>query len=213
MSQTKIDWCDEVFNVVIGCKNSCSYCYARKINNRFEFIKDFSKPEWRENTYNKKFPKKPKRIFVNSMSDIAFWKDSWMIKVLAKINNYPQHTFLFLTKKPNIYFKYEKYIPDNCMIGFTATDQKSFDFGNNCFADLRLKKFVSIEPIQGQIEIKHFYGHWIIIGAETGNRKGKIIPQYKWIDIINQEPVPIFMKDNLKPYYKGIFKQQYPEVS
>ena len=44
---------------------------------------------------------------------------------------------------------------------------------------------------------------WVIIGAETGNRKGKVTPQPEWIHKIVEEAkeynVPVFMKDSLIP--------------
>ena len=98
MPKTKIDWCDETYNYVIGCKNNCPYCYAKKMNTRFKWIKNFNEPEWREQMFQRKFPKKPSRIYLNSMSDIAFWKIDWIGKTLDKIMDYPQHRFLFLTK-------------------------------------------------------------------------------------------------------------------
>ena len=46
MKQTKIDWCDCTLNPVKGCPNGCKYCYARKLNDRFHFVKDWNKPEF-----------------------------------------------------------------------------------------------------------------------------------------------------------------------
>jgi protein gp37 len=108
INKTKIDWAEFTWNCVIGCKKnpSCEYCYAKKINNRFHYIKKWNEPEWRERSFHKRFPRKPSRIFVNSMSDIAYWKPEWMQKVLDKIKEYPQHKFLFLTKDFNIYADY-----------------------------------------------------------------------------------------------------------
>lgn len=44
---------------------------------------------------------------------------------------------------------------------------------------------------------------WVIIGAETGNRKGKVIPQKQWIESIIEEckkfNIPVFMKNSLIP--------------
>ena len=44
---------------------------------------------------------------------------------------------------------------------------------------------------------------WIIIGAETGNRKDKIVPKKEWIDnicaVADKQNIPVFMKDSLIP--------------
>lgn len=44
---------------------------------------------------------------------------------------------------------------------------------------------------------------WIIIGAETGNRKGKIKPEKEWVDKIvelcSRDNIPVFMKESLLP--------------
>ena len=67
------------------------------------------------------------------------------------------------------------------------------------------KTFVSIEPLLKPFEavgaeaVKKV--DWVIIGAETGNRKEKVVPEQKWIDdIVNDSRiagVPVFMKDSL----------------
>ena len=61
-------------------------------------------------------------------------------------------------------------------------------------------KFVSNEPIHGPIDYDFTGLDWIVIGAETDNRKGKIIPQRVWIsDIISQTKkpgIPVFVKGN-----------------
>ena len=44
---------------------------------------------------------------------------------------------------------------------------------------------------------------WIVIGAETGNRKGKVTPKRAWVEEICAEAdfheIPVFMKDSLLP--------------
>ena len=74
---------------------------------------------WLESHFCKRFPKKPSKIFVNSMSDIAYWKKEWMNRVLARASVHPEHVFMFLTKSPAVYRKYQ--FPENCWLGVTAT--------------------------------------------------------------------------------------------
>ena len=68
--------------------------------------------------------------------------------------------------------------------------------------------FVSIEPILEDLKLAEHnvmfqQANWIIIGAETGHRKGKAIPCKEWIEDIVQwcdkSGIPVFMKDSLIP--------------
>ena len=215
--KNKIGWCDMTFNPIIGCKNNCIYCYAKRINDRFKFIKDWNIPEWREKSFNKKFPKKPQRIFVGSMSEIKYWELEWIQKVLDKIEKYPQHTFQFLTKFPYVYSQW--HFPDNCWLGITITKEE--DFTKGISYDFILSKnitFLSIEPILEKIDPNLFTElniNWVIIGAETGNGKGKIIPKKEWVeDIVNYcrgNNIPTYLKDSLKNIYPFEIKE-FPVV-
>ena len=55
---------------------------------------------------------------------------------------------------------------------------------------------------------------WVIIGAETGNRKGKVKPEKKWImkiaDMCQMSSVPVFMKDSLREIAGSDFRQEFP---
>lgn len=232
---TKIDWTDDVWNPAWGCLNDCPYCYARKFARRFaiqvvetknysdvgwsqnreqyELLKKF-KPVWIESNFQKKFTKKPQRIFVNSMSGIAFWRAQWMVKVLHKIDLYPLHTFQFLTKRPETYLEYN--FSPNCWLGITITRTDQFKevpwalWGNENL------KFVSLEPLQERItELRYLNDYkWVIIGAETGNRKGKIKVKPKWISEIlsycARNKIPVFMKNNLRDIWSDLI-QEFPK--
>ena len=209
----KIGWCDMTLNPVIGCKNSCEYCYAQEINNRFKFIKNWNIPEWREKSFNKKLPKKPQRIFVGSMSEIYYWDSEWMSKVIYKILGYPQHTFIFLTKYPEIYSNWN--FPKNCLLGVTVTDNKRL---KPLWQHKGMVRFLSIEPLLKEIDIgtiDNFEPNWIIVGAETGNREEKAIPKKEWLNVIidfcNRTGVPLYLKDSLKNIYPVEIKE-FPEV-
>lgn len=229
---SKIEWCDITWNPVWGCLTGCKYCYARGIARRFaekvaykawlsqkEYLvdnwrdiesdlKNF-KPTFLESNFNKKFPKKPSRIFVNSMSDIVYWKTEWMRRVLERIKEYPQHTFIFLTKNLNHYNYYN--FPENCWLGLTVN--KNVDLMKIQERPLQLNKyFISLEPIQEFILYKSLKNiDWLIIGAETGNRKNKILPEKSWIEEFRNIDIPLFMKDNLKDIIDGELRQEFPK--
>lgn len=219
MGKTKIDWCDYTWNPVWGCKNNCKYCYARKIAKRFGNKiagRDDFKPTWIESNFNKPFPKKPSRIFMDSMSDIAFWKRSWMKKTLKKIKQHPEHTFMFLTKFPKVYIKYN--FPKNCWLGVSITGDKDIKRLEelNFYVNDNLT-FVSIEPLLEDqvIKISVFLPDWVIIGYETGNKKA-FKPQIWATNLIKYHcrmlDIPLFMKESMKIHFDKLI-QQYPEVS
>ena len=73
--------------------------------------------------------------------------------------------------------------------------------------------FLSLEPIHGFVPkpaIDIDMVDWIIIGAETGNRKGKVIPERKWIEELVGTGLPIFMKDSLIPIWGEDLIRQWP---
>lgn len=58
--------------------------------------------------------------------------------------------------------------------------------------------------------------NWIILGAESGNRKDKVIPRREWIDnivqICDKHNIPVFMKESLQPMMGEDFRQEFPWV-
>jgi len=166
--------------------------------------------------FEKKFPQKSQKIFVGSMSEIANWEDEWIKKVLEKVKLYPQHIFQFLTRYPEVYDRY--IFPKNCWLGVTITREKDFERGiPYLFITSCNITFVSVEPILEYFNPVPFSNaniDWVIIGAETGNRKGKIIPKKEWIenivDYCRKDKIPIYLKDSLKGIYLEEVKE-FPE--
>ena len=155
--------------------------------------------------------KKSRTIFVCSMADLfGEWvPDEWIEEVFAACKVAPQHRYLFLTKNPNRYadlhFKGKLPTGDNMWYGVTPTATLS---RSDYFYAGAYHTFVSVEPILKECseELEHFcdtFASWVIIGAETGNRKDKVIPQKEWvINIIKtcvESNVCLFMKDSLVP--------------
>lgn len=232
MKKTKIDWADYTWNPVWGCMNNCPYCYARGIAQRFTQLgrQDF-KPMWLEDAFNKPFPKRPSIIFVNSMSDPICWKGEWIERVNARIAENPQHTFIVLTKDDCLWSCWSLKTPDNLKFGITLDGNKK-SIIDYCICDYpEFFDFVNFEPILGDftddelchiLDAVHSVGtpqkkQWAIIGAETGNRKGKVEPHRDWVtrivDVCIKRGIPVFMKESLRPYCKlwGIeFIQENP---
>jgi len=209
ITKTKIEWADFSWNPVWGCWNQCPYCYARRLAKRFG---ESFEPHWKEKNYQRAFPKKPSRIFVNSMSEVAYWKDSWWKKVFARIEENPLHKFLFLTKNPRAYEI--GGFSENCWLGLTITRQREM----NAFADYLFDctwtdthvMFLSIEPILTTIQL-YVYTDWVIVGAETGNRKEKVVPKREWIEkIVKDAEAPVFMKDSLIPIWGENLIREFP---
>lgn len=153
--------------------------------------------------------KKGRTIFVCSMSDLfgSWVPDSWIEEVFTACEKEPQHRYLFLTKNPQRYIDLATAgkLPakDNMWYGTTATTpDKPFFWGGAWHT------FVSIEPIlrdySGEIkEMCDTFAQWVIVGAETGRRKGKVVPEKSWINAITksciEKNVCLFMKDSLIP--------------
>jgi protein gp37 len=218
MNKTKIDYVDYSWNPVWGCKNDCPYCYARKTAERFG---QSFEPHWKEKNFNRGMPKKPSWIFVNSMSDVAYWKKSWLLRTLSRIEINPEHRFLFLTKIPPCYEDrlFTSHVFPNVWLGVSVTNQNTMsalaDLIFDTTWDEKYKLVLSIEPILAPIDT-YVIPDWLIVGAETGNRKDKVIPEREWIeniyDYCQRMNVPIWMKDNLKNIWKDKLIQERPEI-
>lgn len=152
--------------------------------------------------------KKSKRIFVCSMADLfGDWvPDNVIEEVMIATKSVPWHTYLFLTKNPKRYIDLvnKGLLPHKHWYGTSITKSKD----EYAFFDdsVGYNWFLSIEPILedlGALFPQSAKPKWIIVGAETGNRKNKVVPQKKWIDnIVNQckeYNIPLFMKDSLIP--------------
>lgn len=163
--------------------------------------------------------KKPRNIFVCSMADLfGDWvPDEWIAEVFQACEAAPQHRYLFLTKNPKRYVDLYRNnilpIGQGYWYGTTVTSPEQPFFYSNV-PDDNPHTFVSIEPIMGSFGIIKDRPEWVIIGAETGNRKGKVVPRKDWIDGIAEAckryRTPIFMKESLRGLMGADFRQEFP---
>ncbi len=171
-------------------------------------------PDWRE-----ELPEKPSRVFLGSTMELfGDWVErDWMHLIFAKILSRPQHTFIFLTKKPENLVR--EIFPENCWVGASATNFEQFGIGLMHLQDVKAQvKFFSFEPLLHEIapdkkyagynsdlmalDLKNTCISWAIIGAQTPYSP-KTAPKISWVRYIvsaaDKAGVPVFLKDNLEP--------------
>ena len=202
------------WNPVWGCSFACPYCYAKGIAKRFGNQiagRDDFLPTFIEKNFRKGMPKAPARVFVNSMSDVADWKTEWIDRVFAKIKENPGIDFLFLTKRPEVYGRHD--FPMNAWLGLSWTGECACNFPY-LGTEGRIR-FLSIEPLLAN-PMPCSIVDWVVIGAESGNRAGKITPKKEWIERIEKAcnsqavQVPVFMKDSLVPIMGDFMRREFP---
>jgi protein gp37 len=207
MNLTRIDWADFSMNPVRGyCPVDCkdlqgnSYCYARRMYNRYHWDKTIRfVPEVFAEIEK---IKKPSRIFIGSTIELfdKWVNDEWMDMILFNVKLYPQHRFIFLSKRV---WNLKKWtFPDNCYVGISAPKQSLqgdlFELG-----EVKAKtRIVSFEPLLDYTPCDLRYVNWAIIGARTPHST-KTDPRLIWLMDIAQRAkelrIPLFLKNNLMP--------------
>ena len=135
--------------------------------------------------------KKPRNIFVCSMADLfGEWvPDEWIREIVEACDAAPQHRYMFLTKDPKRYAELRaKDIqpPANSWIGTgatTDTEAKEQTLALSECWNVNANWFVSVEPLLEPMSSEALEDlsamHWVIVGAENGNSKNKVITERK----------------------------------
>lgn len=189
----------------------------RRQNNRFHYVKNWDCPEFKRDALKKFSAKRSRSVFIDSMSDIGHWRPDWLAEVFQAMANNPQHDYIALTKtnlnalNRKIGDALAKIEGDfDLYIGKSITTQAQADAFR---AENEIIDFLSIEPLLEPIDLKEGAQlvHTIIIGAETGNRKGKIKPDAEWVrSLVMQADIAqigVFMKESLRSIMGADFRQ------
>lgn len=214
--KSSIEWTDETWNPVRGCSRisaGCANCYAEVLAGRFSkpgswghtfAIYDDRGPRWTGKVELQphlldwpKSKRDPKRIFVNSTSDLFHedLPDLDVFRVFKAMAAAPHHTFQVLTKRAA---RMRKLVPlirhglvdrlNHVWLGVSVEDQAAADARiPELLATPAPVRFLSCEPLIGPISLAGFgarkwtlRGHdhptepwggiqWAIVGGESGH--------------------------------------------
>src|ERR1700679_3505577 len=159
-----IEWTNATWNPITGCTKispGCAHCYAETFAERFRGVPNhpyqqgFDLKLWPDRLVFPSTWKKPKRIFVNSMSDL-FHKDvpeEYILKVFSVMNEVARHQFQILTKRADRLFKLNPKLnwTKNIWMGVSVENAdyvSRIDYLRQTGAYI---KFLSVEPLLGAI--------------------------------------------------------------
>jgi len=188
-NNTSIEWTDATWNPVTGCSKvsaGCKNCYAEAIADRFwAGSRKFTDVMCHEDRLMEPLKwKKPRRVFVNSMSDLFHEDvpDEFIDKIFAVMALADKHKFQILTKRPS---RMQSYVvglvsrpPSNVWLGVSVEDQATADERIPLLIETPAAvRFVSYEPALGPVDFSKVPGQsrvvaripdWIIVGGESG---------------------------------------------
>ncbi len=196
---SKIEWTESSWNPITGCSkisDGCKNCYAYRLANR---LKAMNNPRY-INGFNVtvhedliELPlkwKKPRMIFVNSMSDIFHEKlsDNIILKLFNTMNKANWHIFQILTKRESRLFQMKDIIKwsDNIWMGVSVENKLTLNRIEVIKKIDATVKFVSFEPLLDSIGSVNLSGiHWVIVGGESGPFARPM--RFDWVNEIKEQ--------------------------
>lgn len=201
MAQSSIEWTDMTWNPTTGCNKisaGCKNCYAEVMTRRLQAMgvekydqgfsirtheKDLELPyQW----------KKPRVVFVNSMSDLFHKKVpvSFIQKVFQVMRDNPQHVFQVLTKRSDLLLQYDRegllHWSYNIWMGVSVEDEKVIHRIDDLRNTKARTKFLSCEPLIGPLPNMNLKGiDWVIVGGESGRKPRPM--QSEWVFEIKKQ--------------------------
>jgi len=209
------------WNPIVGCTHNCKYCWAESLRKRWG--KPF-KPALQESAFKDKFPNDGSWIFVGSMGDLFCegMKHEWIRRVLDKIAEAKNNSFLLQTKNPSRLYDYLLFEQDNNEIIAGTTLETTLDtpwstaphpkeryyWLREIKEKLGFKTFLSLEPL-ADYEYSWVFKAWIHdiqpeaveIGLENYTNYVPKPPEKKILNLINflkGEKIPYILKENLR---------------
>jgi protein gp37 len=244
MAKTTIEWSEYSWNPATGCTQvspGCDHCYAKTFAERFRdtpahpYEQGFDLKLWPDRLRLPATWRTPKRIFVNSMSDLFHRDipDAFIVRVFVAMKEAPQHTYQLLTKRPsrlvNTSLMHQIIAalgtwPPYVWLGVSVENQAyTWRVDRLGALDMVPVRFVSAEPLLGPVTLD-LVGNgisWVIAGAESGH--GARPMQEEWVRLLRDQcqsaEVALFYKQNAQkghkvplPLLDGQTWQQFPTL-
>jgi protein gp37 len=209
-SNSSIEWTEASWNPVTGCSKvspGCRLCYAERMSKRLQAMgvenyRDGFSVRLHDATLElpRKW-KKPRRIFVNSMSDLLH-EDvplDFILRAFEVMNDTPQHTYQILTKRSQRLKEVDHHLPwsENIWMGVSVENREYTHRIGDLLETRAAVKFLSIEPLLGPVGRLRLKGiDWVIVGGESGPKCRPV--DGAWITSIRDQcvraRVPFFFK-------------------
>jgi len=212
--KSEIEWTDATWNPVTGCIKvgaGCDNCYAERFAERWRGIPNhpyeqgFDLRIWPSRLEQPGKWKKPRMIFVNSMSDL-FQKEidrKFIDQVFEAMESADWHVYQVLTKRSSLMLKYiqKRYsggkVPNHIWLGVSVEDRAHkgrIEHLKKINSDAR---FISFEPLLASVGEVDLSGiAWAIVGGESGPKARPM--KETWVtnirDICGRDNVAFFFK-------------------
>ena len=238
-----IEWTDATWNPVTGCTKvspGCKHCYALTFSERFRgvpghpFEQGFDLRLWPQRLELPLAWRAPRRIFVNSMSDLFHERvpDAFIDRVFDTMGRAHWHQFQLLTKRPERMRNYvwARARRDGSLaethpgvwLG-TSIETQKYVYRAALIADLPVTvRFLSCEPLLGPLDLHEVIGadaiNWVIVGGESGHHARPMLPEWATSirDQCRKALVPFFFKQwggrNKKAAGRVLERQTWDEL-
>lgn len=209
MQRSSIEWTEATWNPVTGCKEvspGCAHCYAKTFAERFRGVpghpyeKGFDLQLRPERLSQPLRWKKPRTIFVNSMSDL-FHEDvpyEYIKQVFEVMESAEQHRFQVLTKRSERLAELAPSLPwpENVWMGVSVENQRFASRVDDLRETDAAVRFLSCEPLLGFLDLNLDGIHWVIVGGESGPGARRMKPEWACAvrDQCVEAKVPFFFK-------------------
>jgi len=240
-SISSIEWTDATWNPVTGCTKispGCKHCYALTFSERFRgvpghpFEQGFDLRLWPDRLRLPLSWRKPRRIFVNSMSDLFHERvpDEFIASVFETMREAWWHEFQVLTKRPDRMADFVAahmraplhHTHPNVWLGASVETQKYVGRARLVASLTSTVRFLSCEPLLGPLDLADVLGsegiNWIIVGGESGHRARPM--DGTWVRDIRRQcrdaRIPFFFKQwggrNKKEAGRTLDRRTYNQI-